>query len=234
MVLENISRYQEQGIARVEAALIGAREITFAAIAASVAILAIFIPVIFMQGIVGKFFFQFGVTISVAVIFSLLEALTITPMRCSQFLAVGHTTRLGKVIDKLMKWLSESYRSTLKFILDRPKTILIIAILVFVASLGLSRLLKKEFIPPQDQSRFLARITLPLGSSIEKTDSLFKEAEKFLMQRPELLTYYSAVGSFTGGQVNQGFIYITMKAPKERPLLNGHRRDTAGVYADSA
>ncbi len=229
MVLENISRYQEQGKSRIDAALVGAREITFAAIAASIAILAIFIPVVFMEGIVGKFFFQFGVTISVAVIFSLLEALTITPMRCSQFLAVGHTTRLGKVIDKLMKWLSESYRSTLKFILDRPKTILIIAILVFVSSLGISRLLKKEFIPPQDQSRFLARITLPLGSSIEKTNELFKEAEKFLMQRPEVLTYYSVVGSFSGSQVNQGFVFITMKPPKERPKLSGHY-ETQGQF----
>jgi HAE1 family hydrophobic/amphiphilic exporter-1 len=227
MVLENISRYQEHGLARKEAALTGAREITFAAIAASVAILAIFIPVIFMQGIVGKFFFQFGVTISVAVMFSLLEALTITPMRCSQFLSVGHSTRLGKVVDRLMKGLSEWYRATLKFILDRPKTILIIAVLIFASSLWLTRLLTKEFIPPQDQSRFLARITLPLGSSIEKTDNLFKEAEKFLMQRSEVLTYYSAVGSFTGGQVNQGFIFITMKPKKERPLLNGHRETQA-------
>ncbi|MDO8489252.1 MAG: efflux RND transporter permease subunit [Candidatus Omnitrophota bacterium] len=223
MVLENISRYQEQGLARKDAALTGAREITFAAIAASIAILAIFIPVIFMEGIVGKFFFQFGVTISVAVVFSLIEALTITPMRCSQFLTVGHTTWLGRGMDKFMKWLSETYRSVLKFILGYPKTILTIAILIFVLSLGIARFLKKEFIPPQDQSRFLARITLPLGSSIEKTDALFKEAEKFLMQRPEVLTYYSAVGSFSGGQVNQGFIFITMKSPKERPQLNGHR-----------
>ncbi len=227
MVLENISRYQERGLVRKEAALVGAREITFAAIAASIAILAIFIPIIFMQGIVGKFFFQFGVTISVAVMFSLLEALTITPMRCSQFLAVGHTTRLGKFVDKLMEGLSGGYRSTLKFILGRPKTILFIAIVVFVASLGLSRLLKSEFIPPQDQSRFLARITLPLGSSLERTNGIFKEAEKFLMQSPEVLTYYSAVGSFTGGQVNQGFIFITMKPVKERPLLNGHHETQA-------
>ena len=96
MVLENISRYQENGLLRVEAAIVGAREITFAAIAASIAILAIFVPVIFMQGIVGKFFFQFGVTISVAVLFSLLEALSITPMRCSQFLSCGAFYKVGK------------------------------------------------------------------------------------------------------------------------------------------
>jgi len=222
MVLENISRYQEHGLARVEAALTGAREITFAAIAASVAILAIFIPVIFMQGIVGRFFFQFGVTISVAVMFSLLEALTITPMRCSQFLAVGHTTKLGKVVERFMKWLAKGYRSALTFLLDKPKTVIVIAILVFAASLMLSKSLKKEFIPPQDQSRFLTRIILPLGSSLEKTDSIFKEAEAYLMKQPEVLTYFCAIGSFTGSQVNQGFVFVTMKPPKDRPLIDKH------------
>jgi HAE1 family hydrophobic/amphiphilic exporter-1 len=86
MVLENIVRHRELGESKVKAAIIGAREITFAALAASIAILAIFMPVVFMKGIVGKFFFQFGVTISVAVMLSLLEALTLAPMRCAQFL----------------------------------------------------------------------------------------------------------------------------------------------------
>ncbi|MCX5714938.1 MAG: efflux RND transporter permease subunit, partial [Candidatus Omnitrophica bacterium] len=184
--------------------------------------LAIFVPVIFMQGVVGKFFLQFGVTISVAVMFSLLEALTITPMRCSQFLVVGHSTRLGKFVDRWMQWLAKSYRASLAFLLDRPKSVLLAATIIFVSSLGLTFALKKEFIPPQDQSRFLARISLPLGSSIEKTDAVFKEAEGYLMQMSEIETYYSALGGFTGGQVNQGFIFITMKPPKERPLVHGH------------
>ena len=222
MVLENISRYQEQGQSRVNAALIGAREITFAAIATSVAILAIFIPVIFMQGIVGKFFFQFGVTISVAVFFSLIEAITITPMRCSQFLTVGHTTRLGKFIEKIMKWASARYRTILARLLKIPKMVLIAATAVFIISLALTAFLKKEFVPSQDQGRFIARITLPLGSSIEKTNSVFLEAEKFLMERKDIETYFSAVGSFTGGQVNTGFLYITMKDKNKRPLINGH------------
>jgi hydrophobe/amphiphile efflux-1 (HAE1) family protein len=222
MVLENISRYQEQGKSRKEAALIGAREITFAALAASVAILAIFIPVIFMQGVVGRFFFQFGVTISVAVLFSLLEALTITPMRCSEFLEVGHTSKLGKLVEKFMKELANSYRKTLIFFLDRSKTVLVVSFIIFVSSLALTLALKKELVPAQDQSLFLARITLPLGSSLEKTDAAFKEAEKFLMQRPEVSTYYSAVGGFFGSQVNQGNLFITMKPKKERPLVHGH------------
>src|SRR6185437_6577111 len=95
MVLENISRYYEEGMSRVKAAIVGAREITSAAVAASLAILAIFLPVVFMKGIIGKFFFQFGVAISVAVMLSLLEALTLAPMRCSQFLTTGNHTRIG-------------------------------------------------------------------------------------------------------------------------------------------
>jgi multidrug efflux pump subunit AcrB len=125
------------------------------------------------------------------------------------------------MVDKIMKQVAIWYRATLAFLLKRPKNVLIIATIIFIASLGLSRVLKKEFVPSQDQSRFLTRITLPLGSSIEKTDSVFKIAEKFLMQLPEVENYFCAVGSFTGGQVNQGFIFITMKPPKERPLIDG-------------
>jgi HAE1 family hydrophobic/amphiphilic exporter-1 len=223
MVLENISRYHEKGFDRVKAAILGAREITFAAVAASVAILAIFIPVVFMQGIIGKFFFQFGVTISVAVMFSLLEALTITPMRCSRFLTVGHTTRLGKFVEKLMNWLSSRYRASLVFLLRFKIIVLALSTAVFIASLFLTSHLKKEFVPSQDQSRFRMTVTMPLGSSIDKTDEALRNIENFLMARPEVENTFSAAGGFGGGQVNQGMIFITMKKKGDRPLVNGHR-----------
>src|SRR6185436_16060463 len=103
---------------KVKAALVGAREITSAAMAATIAVLAIFIPVVFMPGIVGKFLFQFGVTMSVAVALSLLEALTIAPMRCSQFLNVGHSGRISQAMDNLMTWMTEKYRRSLTWALD--------------------------------------------------------------------------------------------------------------------
>ena len=90
MVLENIVRHRELGEPRVKAAILGAREIYFAAMATSVAILAIFVPVVFVKGVIGKYFFQFGITISAAVMFSLVEALTLAPMRCAQFLSLIH------------------------------------------------------------------------------------------------------------------------------------------------
>ena len=93
MVMENIMRHQEEGENMVEAALKGSREIIFAAVATSIAIVAIFLPVAFMSGIIGKFFFQFGITLSGAVLISLLEAVTLTPMRCSQFVHVADSTK---------------------------------------------------------------------------------------------------------------------------------------------
>jgi HAE1 family hydrophobic/amphiphilic exporter-1 len=224
MVLENISRYQEQGKPRREAAIVGAREITFAAVAASVAILAIFVPVIFMEGIIGKFFFQFGVTISVAVMFSLVEALTITPMRCARFLTVGHRTRFGRFVDALMRASANGYRRVLSFFLKGRFVILVIAAAVFASSLLLLPKIKKEFLPSQDQSRFRVRIQMPLGSSMENTDKAFKAAEDILMKRPEVEHVFSAVGSIMGGQVNQGFMMVTMKPREERPRVPSARR----------
>src|SRR5581483_2131407 len=160
MVLENIARYREEGMSKVQAALIGAREITSAAMAASLAILAIFLPVVFMQGIVGKFFYQFGVTISVAVMISLLEALTIAPMRCSQFLEVGANNAVSRFMDKFMNGLRDGYRAALNACLDHPVKVLGASLLLFAGSLGLVRTLKKEFIPSQDQSSFIVNLTL--------------------------------------------------------------------------
>lgn len=223
MVLENISRYQEHGLSRMDAAFKGAREITFPALAASIAILAIFIPVIFMEGVLGKFFYQFGVTISVAVMLSLVEALTLAPMRCSQFLQVGHTTRIGKVVDNFMNSMTRSYQESLKFCLGRRKTILIGSVILFILSLGLLKFMKHEFVPSQDQSRFLVRINMPLGTALEKTNETMKQAEAILMTLPELNNYYSAVGGFGGGQVNSGNLFVTMNPKHERPKINGRR-----------
>ena len=218
MVLENITRHVEEGKKRVLASIIGAREITGAATAASIAILAIFIPVVFMEGIVGKFFFQFGVTLSVAVMISLLEALTLAPMRTSQFLKVGATNFVTKKVSSFMDWLAQKYKSVLKICLNWRWTILIATTGLFVASLFTVPFLRKEFLPPQDQSRFLVTIYTKMGSSIAKTDEVFKNAEKVYKSRPEIEKYFVSVGGFGGGLVNQGISFITMKDKGDRPI----------------
>lgn len=224
MVLENITRHNEEGKEKVLAALIGAREITGAATAASLAILAIFLPVVFMKGIVGKFFYQFGVTMSVAVMISLLEALTLAPMRCSQFLAVGGGNAITRPVSHLMDWLAVKYRGLLEACLNHRWKTLSTAFVIFFLSLFVAKFLRSEFVPPQDQSRFLVTIYTKMGSSLKYTDSVFKEAEKLYASRPEVDRYYIAVGGFGGGLVNQGVSFVTMKDVGKRPLAEPFKK----------
>ncbi len=224
MVLENIVRYFEGGMSRVKAAIVGAREITTAAFAASMAILAIFLPVVFMKGIIGKFFFQFGVTMSVAVLLSLIEALTLAPMRCSQMLVTAKETRLGARMDRIMDFLSRSYHGALLWCLDNRWKVISAALLIFISSLFLIGGIRKEFVPPQDQSRFMVNIQTPLGSSLDRTNEVFLKAEELLKSRPEVDAYFCAIGGFQGGLVNQGLLNVTMKDKRDRPVAAPFKR----------
>lgn len=218
MVLENIVRHRQMGKSQTAAAVDGAKEIGFAALAATLAIIAIFFPVAYMKGIIGKFFFQFGVTISTAVILSLLEALTLAPMRCSQFLETGErTTRFGRWVDRSIAGLAEAYRRTLVASLRHKKKVLVGSVLIFAASMMVTPLLRKEFVPAQDQSMFLCRIKTPIGSSMEFTNEKFKKAEAILSDHPAIRRYYAAVGGFGGGESNAGMIFVSLKEPRERP-----------------
>ncbi len=225
MMLENIVRYNEMGYSRVKAALVGAREITFPAMAASVAILAIFVPVIFMKGIIGKFFFQFGVTMTAAVLLSLLEALTLSPMRCSQFVDSGRTTAVGIWMDGAFHAVAEGYRRLLGVILEHRWKTIGASVLVFAASLLIAFRLPAEFTPSQDQSQFMVRLQTPIGSSFDYTDAAFKKVEAWAMTQPNIERYFGAVGG--GGSVNGGMLFVTLKQPKDRvPLKAGEKRPT--------
>jgi HAE1 family hydrophobic/amphiphilic exporter-1 len=217
VVLENIVRHREKGQSQVEAAIYGAREITFSVIVISSAVIAIFLPVAFMKGIIGKFFFEFGITISVAVAFSLLEAITLAPMRCSQFLTVGHATKIGKIVDYCLRLLTRLYRFLLSFTLKIPWIVIIVTMLMFVASLWTAGKLRREMTPTQDQGTFIVRFQTAPGSSLSFTDGVARKAEEILSQRPEIEKYFGNVGS-GGGEVNTGNIFITMKKLKDRPL----------------
>jgi len=218
VVLENIVRHQENGESRIQAAIYGAREITFSVIVISSAVVAIFLPVAFMKGLIGKYFFQFGVTISVAVAFSLLEAITLAPMRCSQFLDAGHNSWIGRNMEKVLGVLSRGYGRALAVALNWRWTVILVSMALFLASFGIAKKLRKEMTPSQDQSIFLVRLQTPPGSSLAFTDSVFKEAEKFMMSRGEVTRYFGAIGGFGGGEVDTAMMFITMKQPKDRPV----------------
>lgn len=214
MVLENIFRYNEQGRGQIESAIIGAREITFAAMAASLAVLAIFLPVAFMSGVIGKFFLQFGVTISLAVLLSLFESLTITPMRCASFVHQGErTSKIGRAFEHFMETLKVKYDHSLQWTLRYRWTVLIGSMIFMVVSFFSVKFLKKEFTPAQDQSVFIARMILPVGSALDFTDEHVKQAEAWLRARPEVQQVYAAVGGFGGGasDANTAIMFVTMK-----------------------
>jgi hydrophobe/amphiphile efflux-1 (HAE1) family protein len=217
MVIENITRHREMGKSAVKGSLDGANEITFAAIASTIAIVAIFLPVAFMQGIIGKFFAQFGVTISVAVGISLLEALTLAPMRTSQFVKrVTHKNWISRTSEAVFHRFAERYRSALSLALRWRWVVVIVSVALFVGSLQLIRKVPKELSPAQDQSMFMTRLQAPLGSSIEFTNERFKRAEAWLMKQPEVERYFAAIGGFGGGEVDTGIMFVTLKQPDQR------------------
>lgn len=214
MVLENIVRHRELGLSKVEAARKGANQITFAAMATTIAIVAIFLPVAFMKGLIGKYFFEFGVTLSFAVLLSLLEALTLTPMRSAQFLSVSSDKK--PLFERGMHSLSRYYARSLQFALNHRWIVIGISAILFSGSLLLLKGLKKEFSPAQDQGRFIIRIQAPIGSSFTYTDQMMKQVESELTATPEVLRYFGAVGGFGGGTVNTGMLFVTLKEDKNR------------------
>jgi HAE1 family hydrophobic/amphiphilic exporter-1 len=220
MMLENIVRHFEMGKSRRQAAIDGSNEITFAALAATIAIAAIFVPVIFMRGIVGKFFFQYGVTVTVAVMLSLLEALTLTPMRCSEFLHSAKLSTSGwvlRIMDAFMDWLSHHYTKRLKYVLNHRIPVIFFSTIFFIGSMAVLIPMRKELIPQQDQSLFLLNIKTPVGTSIWATDALFKKVEAYLVTQPEVKDAYSTVGNYQGNDiVNAGVIYVTLVDPSHR------------------
>ncbi len=221
MVLENIFRHAEAGEDRVTAAREGTREIAFAALAATLAVCAIFIPVVFMKGIVGKFFLQFGITLCVAVLLSYLEAVTLAPARCAQLLDVSREkrSRLGRAVDGGFDRLAKLYSRILPWALRRPLRVIGGSFLLFGLAILVFRAMPKEMVPSQDQSRVMVRLIGAVGSDLAETDRLVRRAEAYLLSRPDVLRVFAVAGGFGGGGgggVNNGVLFVTLTPPRER------------------
>ncbi len=220
MVMENIFRHREGGKALVPAALEGTKEIAFAALAATLAVVAIFTPVVFMKGIIGRYFLQFGITLCLCVLLSYVEAVTLAPARCSQFLKTTREGRnkIGLAVDREFGRLEKLYGRVLHGGLRKPGLILVLGAALFAAAILVFTLLPSEFVPSQDQSRAMVRIQTAVGSDITETDSLLIKAEDIVRAHSEVLQTFSFVGGMGGGGVNSGMIYVTLAPPKERKL----------------
>ncbi|MBI4178067.1 efflux RND transporter permease subunit [bacterium] len=238
VVLENIYRHMEEGRPRMEAAVEGAREISGAAIAATLAIFAIFIPVAFMPGMIGRFFHEFGMTISIAVLISLFIALSLTPMLCSRTLSVGHPT-FGplRAIDRFWEIFTAGYKRSLAFSLRYRLPVLILGAATLAGSFGILRFyLKTEFFPQEDKGSFVVNLEAPQGATFEYMDRYQRQAEDIAAGIPEINTFFSAIGLAQAGSPSprKGIMFVRLKARHERArgqaeVITELRRKLSGI-----
>ena len=202
VVRENIFRYLEQGYTPIEAARKGTREIAAAVIATTLTICAVFLPVAFMDGIIGLFFRQFGLTLTAAVLMSLLVSFTIDPMLSARIAQTIDPDRHEKMRvhwfygppTRLFHWMDESYRSILTIALRWRKMTILGAVGLFVSSLFLLPFMGSEFFSPGDQGKFKVAFEAPAGIAIAQSDALAKQAEEMLRGVPEVKNVVSTVG----------------------------------------
>ena len=183
VVLENIYRRIEDGQPKLLAAIDGSREIGFAVIATTLVLVAVFLPISFIQGNVGRLFSEFGIALAAAVLFSSIVALTLTPMMCSKILH-GDTVRSGLAhrVDRFFRALGERYRSWLRGIVRHPWAIVAIAIVISLMAAFLFRVLPQEYAPKEDRGVFIGVLNAPEGASFEYTDRYTRQMEEALME----------------------------------------------------
>lgn len=226
VVRENIFRHLERGEDPVTAARAGTAEIARAVMATTFTITAVFLPVAFMGGLVGRFLSQFGVTIAAAVLVSLIVSFTLDPMlsaRITQEIATDHHERLRRhrlygPIVRAHDALDARYRTALGWALGHRKTVVAGAAVLFIASVSLVPLMGSEFTPRIDIGDFTVNLELPPGTPLAETDRVAQEVEKALREEPEIITLATTVGA--NEEVNKAVIYVkaTPKAQRARPL----------------
>jgi hydrophobe/amphiphile efflux-1 (HAE1) family protein len=217
MVMENIFRHREGGEGLVQAALGGTQEIAFAALAATLAVVAIFIPVVFVKGIIGRFFLQFGITLCLAVLLSYVEAVTLAPARCAQFLKTTREgrSRIGLAVDRGFRRLEKFYGRLLHRSLEHPVWILGGAVALFAGAVVILTTMPAEFVPSQDLSRMSIRLQTQAGADIIETSKLMARAEEVVLRRPEVIQCFMFVSM---GGSSSGNMNITLVARKNRKL----------------
>jgi Cation/multidrug efflux pump len=222
MLLENIIRHYRMGKSSARAASDGAKEVLPAASAATMAVIAVFLPVVFMDGVIGKFFFQFGITMSAAVLLSLLEAVTITPMRAAAFLS--NEPKVSKFEAKLDHWfeaLSKKYAKSLLFTLKWKGTIVFVSLVFFCVSMFLVQKLRQEFVPAQDQDIIMVQAQTKPGSSLEFTSEAAKGLEEVIRKDPNVAGFFVSVGATgSSGQVNQISLPVALISKEKRKLTH--------------
>ncbi|MGH7613848.1 MAG: efflux RND transporter permease subunit [Gemmatimonadales bacterium] len=216
VMLENIVRHMEMGKPRLQAAFDGAREIGFTILSMTLSLTAVFIPVLFMGGILGRLFHEFAVTIGIAILVSGFVSLTLTPMLCSRFLRPPREERHGRfyeVSEGMYRRSLRLYERSLAWVMDHRRVALAFSVVILLGTVGLFALVPKGFIPNEDTG-FLNGTTETLeGSSFEAMVQHQQQVAAVLSQDPNIEHFMSSVG---GGTMNQGRVSIRLKPRGER------------------
>jgi HAE1 family hydrophobic/amphiphilic exporter-1 len=241
VVLENIYRHaEEHGSGRVDAAIHGTRQVVFAVMAATLTLVAIFAPVIFMEGIIGRFFESFAVVVTFGVLASLFVSLTLTPMLCSRFLKVEKKHgKLYKLMDRGFHVMDETYKTLLDFALSHRRLVAWTTLAVVLSSGFFFSHIGSGFMPEQDEGRFLISVKAPLGSSINYTEGKIKEIEKILEHDEDIDGYFVTVGADRSRQVSNASFLVKMVPWGQREIsqvdmiekLHVELAEIAGVQA---
>ncbi|MBU1689372.1 MAG: efflux RND transporter permease subunit [Gammaproteobacteria bacterium] len=220
VVLENIFRHREEIDADpVTAAVNGSREVMFAVIAATLSLVSIFAPVMFLGGIIGQFFKSFAVVVTFGVLVSLFVSLTLTPMLCSRYLKVQKQHgRLYYILDRFFRGMDNLYRYLLDKALRHRWKVVALTLAIVVASSYFFINVGKTFVPEEDEGRFLINLRTPLGSSIEYTDTRLRMVEELLFRHKEIVTEFALIGLGNAGQVNQAMVVVRMAPRGERKI----------------
>jgi HAE1 family hydrophobic/amphiphilic exporter-1 len=220
VVLENIYRQREMGNTDpADAAIRGSRQVVFAVLAATLTLVAIFAPVIFMDGIIGSFFRSFAVVVTVGIMVSLFVALTLTPALCSRHLGFSKEHgRLYRLIDARFRAMDRGYRSLIKISLEHRWKVVLAAVLTVVASGWIFGQIDSGFMPEEDESRFIMTLKAPLGSSIEYTESRIRMIESILTEYPEVQASFATIGEDQARQVSQASIIVDMVEWQDRDI----------------
>jgi HAE1 family hydrophobic/amphiphilic exporter-1 len=223
VVLENIVRHIEQGESVMEAAINGSREITFTVVSMTLSLVAVFIPVLFLGGLIGRLFEEFAVTIGVAILVSGFVSLTLTPMLCSRWLRPhGEEERHGRVYLTVERGWTASlrwYERSLGWVMRHRRTALAFSAAILIGTVVLFRVVPKGFIPSEDQNQLYATTETAEGTSYDAMVEHQRAAAAIVQEDPNIAGFMSSVGS--GGRistVNQGRFFIHLKDRDERDL----------------
>jgi HAE1 family hydrophobic/amphiphilic exporter-1 len=219
VVLENIYRHMERGEPPPEAGSRGAEEIGLAVITTTLAVCAVFVPIAFLSGVVGRFFREFGLVAASAVCISTLIALTLTPMLCTRFVRAGEEP--GWVFRSLQASyarLERRYGRTLAWALDHRLAVAGLALAATLGGIGLGRTVPVNFVTPEDRSEFNVWLKLPLGSTLEQTQRAASAVEAELQEWPEVKALFTTIGRGAKQRVNEAQIYVQLVDKRERAL----------------